>query len=180
VLFRSLPPETETVLDVGCGDGLVDRLVQDVRPGLHVEGIDVLVRPRTHVPVTRFDGTHIPFPDWSFDAVTFVDVLHHTEDPTVLLAEAARVARRCILLKDHLQDRFLAGPILRFMDRVGNARHGVVLPFNYWSSSRWRDAFRAIGLEPTLWRTDLGLYPPVVDAIFGGSLHCLVRLERPR
>lgn len=177
-ISAALPEGTASVLDVGCGDGLVGRLVLDAQPKLHLEGIDVLVRPKTHVPVTHFDGGRIPFGDRSFDAVTLVDVLHHTEDPTVLLAEAARVARRCVIVKDHLRDRPLAGPILRFMDRVGNARHGVALTYNYWPASRWRESFRALGLTPTLWRTNLELYPPGFDAIFGGSLQCLMRLER--
>lgn len=177
-LAAALPEGPATVLDVGCGDGLVDRLVMERRPELRIEGLDVLVRPATHVPVTRFDGRHIPHPDGSFDAVTFVDVLHHTEDPAVLLAEAARVARRCVVVKDHLSDGLLAGPRLRLMDWVGNARHGVVLPYNYWPAARWREAFRALGLVPTLWRSDLSLYAPGLEALFGGSLHVVVRLEK--
>lgn len=178
LLAGSLPPGVTRVLDVGCGDGLVDRLVNDVRPELQIEGIDVLVRPETHIPVTRFDGRRIPHPDASFDAVTFVDVLHHVEDPAALLAEAARVARRCIVIKDHLLDRPLAGATLRLMDWVGNARHGVVLPYNYWPTRRWMDAFGALGLAPVSWRTDLRLYPAALDWLFGGSLHCLAVLER--
>jgi SAM-dependent methyltransferase len=177
-LAASLPAGVTSVLDVGCGDGLVARMLQDARPELRLEGLDVLVRPHTHVRVSPFDGRRIPFPDASFDAVTFVDVLHHTDDPAVLLAEAARVARRCIVVKDHLADRPLARPTLRLMDWIGNARHGVVLPYNYWTADRWRAAFRALGLVPALWHTDLKLYVPPLDWVFGGSLHCVVRLVK--
>ena len=68
-------------------------------------------------------------PDASFDVVMFVDVLHHTDDPLLLLQEAQRVGK-IILVKDHFRKGFLAGPTLRFMDWVGNAHHGVVLPYN--------------------------------------------------
>ena len=54
----------------------------------------------------------------------FVDVLHHTDDPMVLLREAGRVASGFVLIKDHTQNGILAGRRLRFMDWVGNARHG--------------------------------------------------------
>src|SRR3954466_11161963 len=84
------------VLDVGCGDGLLAKIVGDARPDLTLEGIDVLVRGQTHVPVRAFDGKHIDSPDGAYDAVMFVDVLHHTDDPEILVAEAARVASQCV------------------------------------------------------------------------------------
>lgn len=177
-LAEVIPPGPARVLDVGCGDGRIDAAVMAVRPELRIEGIDVLVRPQTHVSVTRFDGVRIPYPDASFDVVTIVDVLHHTVDPAALLAEAARVARRSVVVKDHVLAGALAEPRLRLMDWVGNARHGVVLPYNYWPERRWREAFGALGLVPSTWRRDLALYPAALDWLFGGSLHCLVRLDK--
>ena len=81
------------------------------------------------------------------DVVLFVDVLHHTVDPMVLLREARRVMRRAIVIKDHSCDDFLAGPTLRFMDRIGNARHGAASPCNYWTSERWDRAIQDLGLR---------------------------------
>jgi ubiquinone/menaquinone biosynthesis C-methylase UbiE len=65
-----------------------------------ITGIDVLVRDHAHIPVVKFDDTSIPFPDRSFDTLVFVDVLHQTNDPVLLLREAARVARNTIVIKD--------------------------------------------------------------------------------
>ena len=130
--IAELIPQNARLLDVGCGDGQIDLLLSRLRPDLGIEGIDVLVRPVTHIPVTAFDGQSIPFADRSFDVVMFIDVLHHTDNPSTLLAEARRVARQVVILKDHCRDGFLAGPTLRFMDWVGNARHGVVLPYIVW------------------------------------------------
>ena len=62
------------------------------------------------------------------------------------------------MIKDHLTDGLLAVPTLRFMDRVSNARHGVVLPYNYWSHARWLEAFATLGLTPEVWKKSLGLY----------------------
>ena len=172
-------PRDARVIDVGCGDGLLAKLVQEHRPDVTITGIDVLVRPHTEVPVEQFDGTTIPCADDSVDAVMFADVLHHTDDPMVLLREATRVARRCVVLKDHTREGLLAGPTLRFMDRVGNARHGVVLPYNYWTHRQWLDAFDQLGLVVTTWEPDLGLYPAWADWLFGRSLHFVARLEVP-
>jgi hypothetical protein len=60
------------------------------------------------------------------------DVLHHTTDPMVLLREAARVARRSLIIKDHRTSRIGAAVTLRFMDWVGNRPHHVPLTYNYW------------------------------------------------
>lgn len=171
-------PQGASVLDVGCGDGSIARRILDHRPDLSLEGIDVLIRPETAIPVLPFDGTTIPHPDNSFDAVMFVDVLHHTEDPMVLLKEAVRVARKGILIKDHLREGMLAGPTLRFMDWVGNARHNVVLPYNYWRERQWREAFQTLGLNVQHWQTNLNLYPAWANWCFGRKLHVVTWLEK--
>jgi len=175
--LADLLPRDATVLDVGCGDGLIDSLIARQRPDLAIEGIDLIVRPHTHIPVTPFDGTCIPFADNGFDIVMFVDVLHHTEDPEVLLREARRVARKAVVLKDHTRDGLLAGATLRFMDWVGNAPHGIPLPYNYWPERRWRGAFREIGLNPTVWLARLAIYPAPATWLFDRSLHFVTRLE---
>lgn len=165
------------VLDVGCGDGALAAAIRELRPELRLEGVDVLVRPGALIPVTRFDGRNLPGGEAAWDALLLVDVLHHTADPALLLGEARRVAR-AIVLKDHLLSGWLAGPTLRLMDWVGNAGHGVALPYSYWSEPRWRAVFAELGLRVAAWRESLGLYPLPADWLFGRRLHFLARLER--
>ncbi len=124
----------------------------------------------------RFDGLTLPYADRSHDAVMLIDVLHHTNDPIVLLREAARVARRAVVVKDHLREGFLAGPTLRFMDRVGNRRYGVPLPYTYWRTEQWGEAFRSLGLHVERWRDRLGLYAWPLHLLFERSLHFAARL----
>lgn len=174
-----IPAGPARVLDVGCGDGLISSQVQARRPELALEGIDVMVRPRTHIAVRQFDGIRIPYPDQSFDIVMFIDVLHHTEDPGILLREASRIAKRAVILKDHRREGFLAGPTLRFMDWVGNARHGVVLPYNYRTDTQWQEHFDFSELRIADQTRALHLYPAWADWFFGRGLHLLVRLEHP-
>ena len=179
VLARELGgvlPDAHTVLDVGCGDGLIDRIICEQRPGLSITGVDVLVRPHTHIPVQQFDGIRLPFADKSFDVVLFTDVLHHTEDPEILLREARRVARVALVLKDHTKEGPLAYLTLRFMDWVGNARHGVALPYNYWTHSQWMDALRSLGLTVESWKAALGLYPRPASWLFDRRLHFVARI----
>jgi hypothetical protein len=110
--------------------------------------------------------------------VTFFDVLHHADEPTALLREGARVARSCIVLKDHVCNTAVAKFILRFMDHVGNARHNVRLPHNYLSAGQWSAAIQALRLERAEWQVGgLGLYPWPASVVFGGGLHVLARLD---
>jgi SAM-dependent methyltransferase len=175
--FANLLPTGARVLDVGCGDGRIARAVMDRRPDVEIRGIDVLLRGAAAIAVEPFDGRRIPYPDGGFDCAMFVDVLHHAEDPAVLLGEAARISRGAILIKDHLLDAPFSGPRLRFMDLVGNARHGVALPYNYWPRKRWDAAFSALGVAPSSWDEDLGIYPPWADWLFGGRLHFIAFLR---
>jgi SAM-dependent methyltransferase len=169
-------PDGATVLDVGCGDGSIAAATMEIRPDVEITGIDVLIRPVSMIPITKFDGREIPFPDNSFDVVTFVDVLHHTDDPTVLWAEAARVASKCVVIKDHLAEGLLARPTLRVMDWVGNASFGVALPYNYWRRSQWEQAFAETDLIVEGAPTDLGLYLPPMSWICDRQLHVVWRL----
>ncbi len=175
--IATLLPADASALDVGCGDGELDRQLAELRPDLQIQGIDVLIRDGARVPVRAFDGERLPDSDDSFDVVLLVDVLHHTPDPVVLLKEARRVARQSVIIKDHCRDGLLAGPTLRFMDWIGNARHGVALPYNYWPRSRWLATFRDLKLDIEEWRSKLGLYSPPAGWVFERSLHFLARLS---
>ena len=176
MLADLVPPGTQTLLDIGCGSGQIARIVNERRPDVQITGIDILVRPDTLIPVQPFDGTTIPMADQSVDVAMFVDVLHHTEDPRVLLKEAKRVARQAILIKDHCRDGFLAGPTLRMMDWVGNKHHGVVLPYNYWPEACWRQAFVDLGLTVDVWTQKVPLYPWPLSWLFQRQLHYVARL----
>jgi SAM-dependent methyltransferase len=178
--FAELLPSNARVLDVGCGDGLLAQLLTQARPDVEIIGIDVLVRPETSIPVRPFDGQVIPFGPAAFDVVLLVDVLHHLDDPTTLLREAARVAGIAVLIKDHTRNGFLAATTLRLMDRVGNAHHGVALPYTYWARERWLRTFTDLGLQVVAWRGRLGLYPALLGWSFERSLHFIARLDVAR
>jgi SAM-dependent methyltransferase len=169
-------PSRGTVLDVGCGDGTVALELMRLRPDLHAEGVDVMARPKVHIPARVYDGETLPFASGGFDYVTIVDVLHHTDDPVVVLREAARVARRGVVVKDHLSEGLFAGPTLRFMDWVGNRGHDVVLPYNYLSREEWQAAFAESGLRIDSTRERLGLYPVPFSWAFDRGLHFVALL----
>ncbi len=171
-----LLPVGRRVLDVGCGDGSIASALHARRPDLELQGYDVLVRPEALIPVKPFDGTHLTVPDDAADAVLLLDVLHHADDPVALLRECGRVAP-VVLVKDHFAESALDRWILRFMDWVGNAPHGVVLRYHYFSRASWNLAVSAAGLRETERGDVPALYPFPFSLVFGGRLHFVARLQ---
>lgn len=175
--IADLIPTNARVLDIGCGDGLLSAQIAKRRSDIVLQGIDVLVRDKTFIPVSRFDGTVIPYANHSFDVAILVDVLHHTPDPTVLLREAMRISRKGIIVKDHTRNGLMANQRLRLMDWVGNSRHGVVLPYNYWSLDTWKAQLKKLNLDVEAWVSELHLYPWLINWLFGNSLHFIASLQ---
>ena len=95
-------PETLTVLDVGCGGGLLAERFAAL--GCAVTGIDrslpTLDAARTHAQAARLeirymegDGEALPFEAASFDVVCCCDVLEHVADVDRVVGEIARVLK---------------------------------------------------------------------------------------
>lgn len=177
-LLSAIVPRSCTLLDVGSGDGKLARSLLQRRPDLTIEGVDVLLRERTAIPVKSFDGTHLPYTDSTFDAVMLVDVLHHMLEPEALLRESLRVARRWLVVKDHVMRGYAAGLRLRFMDYAGNSDHGVALPYNYISEKQWKELERTLNVRVSTKISELGLYRWPLDYIFGSGLHFLALYEK--
>ena len=165
----------EKVLDVGCGDGKIDYLIMQ-KKDVDIFGVDVLVRDTTHIPVCKYDGKSLPYKDNEFDAVIFIDVLHHIENQTDILQEAKRVAKEKIIIKDHFREGLLAYSTLKFMDWIGNAHYGVNLPYNYLSKDEWDKCFSKLGLTPKEYITQLFLYPFPFSLIFDRNLHFVANI----
>ncbi|MGV9250077.1 class I SAM-dependent methyltransferase [Streptomyces sp. NPDC003697] len=101
-LLGLLPSRAGSLLDVGCGTGIVTRRLAAARPGLRVTGADrapaMARQAAARLPgaVVLADARRLPFPDGRFDAVTSVWLLHLAPGPAdaeAIVAECARVLR---------------------------------------------------------------------------------------
>lgn len=91
---------TDRILDVATGTGLVARALHD-RYGCRIVGIDqsaemlAVARARDGVYETVVEGRaeNLPFPDASFDHLTFTYLLRYVDDPAATIRELARVVK---------------------------------------------------------------------------------------
>ena len=75
------------------------------------------------------------------------------------------------------ESSFAVWPHMVRADWVGNAHHGVALPYNYWTSQQWHDAFHRMGFVIEWWQSRLNLYPAGLNWIFSRSLHFATTLR---
>jgi ubiquinone/menaquinone biosynthesis C-methylase UbiE len=103
-LERMGVPASASVLEIGCGPGVVLESAAGLRgPGAALHAIDVQPEmvARAHarlraagirdVPVTAADAATIPYPDGSFDLVYMMTVIGELPDPDRVMAEIRRV-----------------------------------------------------------------------------------------
>src|SRR5204863_2833983 len=90
---------SDLVLDVATGTGMVARELGS-RYGCRVVGLDqsadmlrTAVERDGHVPLVRARAERLPFPDESFDHLTFTYLLRYVDDPAATMRELARVVR---------------------------------------------------------------------------------------
>jgi SAM-dependent methyltransferase len=97
----------ESVLDVGCGEGVLTTEWAERLGNRRIVGID-LEDPKLaqewaahHRPNLEFraeEATSLSFADNEFDMATAIEVLEHVPEPEATLAEMARVAERWLLV----------------------------------------------------------------------------------
>jgi len=95
--------EPASLCDVGCGAGALVAHAQSLGAfAIGVEPDAGMVAKGSAAGLDLRQGTAeaLPFPDASFDLVTFENSLHHVTGISQALAEAMRVARRAIVLVD--------------------------------------------------------------------------------
>jgi 2-polyprenyl-3-methyl-5-hydroxy-6-metoxy-1,4-benzoquinol methylase len=106
-LFADAGPQS--VLDVGCGEGvLVHKWAERITPG-RVVGLDLeeasiqagwaeRQAPNLEYKIMDVSQKGLPFADDEFDVATAIEVLEHVPDPAETVAEMARVAKRFLLV----------------------------------------------------------------------------------
>jgi len=104
-LFAQAAPES--VLDVGCGEGVLTHQWATQLGERRIVGIDLddeklkaewATRQRPNLEYRTLAAEYMPFADGEFDMACAIEVLEHVPDPEHTVAEMARVARRHLLV----------------------------------------------------------------------------------
>lgn len=137
-LFAEAAPTS--VLDVGCGEGvLTARWAEQLGTG-RVVGIDLedpklrrewTLRPRPNLEFQAMAGESLPFGDGEFELAAATEVLEHVPDPERTLCEMARVASRHLLVSVPREPLWRALNLGRgaYVRQLGNTPGHV----NHWS-----------------------------------------------
>lgn len=145
--IASLCEDGSTVLDVGCDDGSLAKMIVDIKPSLKFEGVDIQDRRPSFITKKIYDGKRLPYPENKFDIVMVTDVLHHTDDIPSLLAEMKRVSKKYLIIKDHRSYGKISEAIYSVFDYFANVAYGITCTFNYPSLTRWKRYFQESQLE---------------------------------
>lgn len=112
----------KSVIDIGCGDGAVTIDLYDRTSPASMVGIDPaenavkIARSRIgdrNITFSAEGAYDLPFADREFDIAHLRGVLHHMDRPEVAVREAARVARRIVILEPNGYN-----PVLKLIEKV--------------------------------------------------------------
>jgi SAM-dependent methyltransferase len=108
-----VPADADSILDVGCGGGLVLNTIAEVRPNVRRVGLErshktaEMARSLFDLEVVDGSADALPFEDDSFDVVMANEILEHLPWGVYqkTLTELERVARRMILITTPYRER---------------------------------------------------------------------------
>ena len=132
-----------TLLDAGCGEGVVTEQIKQYFPKWNITGVDgaeeAVLFARKHVKGIDFKVGNLyalDFLDRAFDIVVCSEVLEHLDEPERALKELKRVSRTALLLTVPHEPWFRFGNLLALhnISRLGDPVDHV----NHWSFSEFQ------------------------------------------
>ena len=136
----------DRLLEIGSGPGSV--LHEFRRAGLAVDALDVADSSfSAALKPALYDGQTMPYEDGAYDTALLLTVLHHVPDPDLILGEAARIARRVIIIEDVFESAWQR-KYTKVADSITNLEF-FGHPHSNRSDVEWRSTFDRLGCALT-------------------------------
>ncbi|MFT7588496.1 MAG: alpha-1,6-mannosyltransferase [Limisphaerales bacterium] len=144
--------KTEQILDIGTGNGGLELLFQ--KNGYNISGVDVARKTcfKSVQPVL-YDGRTLPFEDNSFNTVFLITVLHHTQVPENVLAEAIRVSSNQIVIMEDVYRTTVQKQLTFQLDGLVNDEW-ITHPHSNKTEEEWESLFIASSMRINKKRSD--------------------------
>ncbi len=164
--IEALLPRDGTIVDIGCGEGILDNLLALRAPNRRVIGFDLnarrvqvaeSIKKKRAIPNVEFFVADALTHDWGdAAAVVMIDVLHHIPDLHEQEKVVMRVSERLdsgaqfIVREPGLEDQVKAR--LAYWGDVHLLYRGDVIIFR--KKSEWKALFEKAGFEVTIYNTN--------------------------
>ncbi len=149
-MAKEIPKKRVSILDIGCGTGILYEVLKEEEMDFTYVGIDLsesmieVGRKRyPGIDLRVMDSEKLEFPDKTFDVVFMRSVLHHLPHPVEALKEMERVSKEIIIVSEPLRNiitefpRWLSKKITSHFDE----------DHTHFTTKQLKDFFKQAGMK---------------------------------
>jgi len=168
-------PTDQTIVDIGCGEGVTLEKIHRLFPERKVVGIDTLpenvdICKRHGCRAVQGDVNNLPFLSKSIDFVLFMEVIEHLEHPEKAIQEIRRIlvpgGRLVIVFPNDRVFKIARTLTLRFREAAYDPGH-----VRQWTPHDTRDLLKRNGFN-TVFSRNIPFY------LWPVSLHCVMAADK--
>ncbi|GHB77197.1 class I SAM-dependent methyltransferase [Persicitalea jodogahamensis] len=141
-IFKFIKPEYQTLIDIGCGDGVYTNNIKQNFPHLEVTGFDpadkaIEIASKNYPDVTfstlNLLDENLPVPEKKYDVGVIRGVLHHLADQQLALRNAFKLADNIIIMEPNGNN-----PILKLIEKTSKYHiEHEEQSFFEWQLKKW-------------------------------------------
>lgn len=141
-IFKFIKPSYQTLIDVGCGDGVYTNNIKENFPHLEVSGFDPAEKaielaskkyPAVTFKTINLLDPNLPVPATKYDVAVIRGVLHHLADQQLAIRNAFKLADHLIIMEPNGNN-----PILKLIEKTSKYHiEHEEQSFFAWELKKW-------------------------------------------
>lgn len=137
--FLPFLSKNDSIIDLGAGNCLVAHEL--MKENYKILPVDVKnISLFDHIESQVYDGVTLPYEGNEFQVSLLLTVLHHCDDPDVVIREASRVSSKMVILEDTYNNG-LQKKITQLSDTIVNFGHSK-MTYQNRSHKEWLETFK--------------------------------------